>query len=180
MGRGLGLSAVQGIVSKHRGVIRFDTAPGKGTTFTILLPTADAPRPDSTADEPEAPDATPSQRVLVVDDDDALRDALVKRLQRSGFEVVQACDGLEAVKVFSESAQSIDCILLDVSMPRLGGEEVYRKVTALRKDVPIIVMSGFTDMEALERFEGANLSGVLQKPIAAKDLLRAVGEAVSK
>jgi len=179
-GRGLGLSAVQGIVAKHSGVIHCQTAPGEGTTFTILLPTAKTSAPDDHRSEPDVPVKPSDKRVLVVDDDDALRKALVKRLERSGFAVAQAVDGREALDVFSKDPQAVDCVLLDVSMPRLNGDEVHREMIALRADVPVIVMSGFNDVEVLERFDGASLAGVLQKPVAAKDLLAAINQALAK
>lgn len=149
-GRGLGLAAVQGIISRRRGVIQLETEPGNGTTFSILLPTIAEPHPANPESESAAPEGDSRKRVLVVDDDHALRRALVKRFQPSGFDVIDASDDKEAVDIFSENSGSIDCVLLDVSMPKLGGEEVCKRLGAIRETVPIVVMSGFNEAEVLE------------------------------
>jgi len=176
-GRGLGLAAVKGIVAKHRGAIRIQSVAGEGTTFEVFFPTTEGPRPEESVSEAPAPRAAP-RRVLVVDDDDRLRAALCRRLAHSGFTILEAADGQQALDRFREAPEAIDCVLLDLSMPELSGEEVHRALVALGRDVPVVLMSGYTEEEVLERFEEADLAGVLQKPITASELIAALRAAI--
>ncbi len=177
-GRGLGLAAVKGIVLKHDGLIHTESQVGEGTTFTILLPTVTDTEQCESVPAKVATSNSP-KRVLVVDDEDALRAIFCKRLQHCGFDVIEAADGQEAIETFRENADSIDCVLLDLSMPRLSGEEVYEQLHALQKDLPIVVMSGFTEEEILVRFTGTEIAGALQKPIRAADLVASLRRATT-
>jgi len=179
-GRGLGLAAVRGIVDKHQGAVRLDSVVGIGTTFTVYLPTtAGGQGRGQGADADSDLSHLVSKRILVVDDDARLRAALCRRLRHTGFDVVEAADGQEALDRFGEDPDSIDLVLLDLSMPRLSGEEVHKSLIAVRPQVPVVLMSGFTEREVLDRFVGARLAGVLQKPIEAATLLEAVRAAIS-
>ena len=178
-GRGLGLSAVRGIVAKHRGGIEIDSVLGEGTTFTVVLPTTVA-----APNAHEEPASTPKvvsrpKRILVADDETLLRSILCRRLRHGGLEVLEAADGQEALDVFAEHGDSIDCVLLDISMPKRSGDEVQRELHAQRKDLPIVLMSGFNESEILDRFAGANIAGNLQKPITADVLLSTIRSAIS-
>jgi len=178
-GRGLGLAAVDGIVRGHRGVIQIESELKKGTTCTILLPTAGAPESVETASEiPVAP--VSQRRVLVADDEEELRFILGKLLRSNGFDVVEAADGQEAIDIFGEDPASFDCVLLDFSMPRCSGDEVHRQLRALREDVPIVLMSGLAKRDVLKRFPGEDITGILQKPIGMADLLEAIHEAATE
>ena len=177
-GRGLGLAAVQGIVLSHRGVVQIDSELGKGTTFTVLLPTVGSAELEEAATE-ALPDQSSRKRVLIVDDDDNLRSIMCRWLKYSGFEVLEAADGQEGIDAFHENPDSIDCVLLDISMPKLNGDEVHREMKAVREGVPIILLSGYAEQEILNRFAGTKVNGILQKPVPASEIVAAVRGAVA-
>ncbi|MFC1706735.1 response regulator [Planctomycetota bacterium] len=177
-GRGLGLAAAERIVRGHHGAIYLESERGVGTTFTVLLPTTEAPERDDPPDEAPAPGRA-AKRVLVVDDNAHLRRILGKLKRHAGFEVVATADGQEALDHVRADPNAVDCVLLDLSMPRLGGEETYRELRALRADLPVVLISGFTEKEVLSRFQGADIAGVLQKPAAAADLIATIRAATS-
>ncbi len=169
-GRGLGLAAVQGIITRHGGAIRLRTSPGQGTTFTLLLPLSpDQPRYE--APSRDEPPAIVPQRLLLAEDNHQLRRALCRHLRHHGFEVAEASDGLLAIELFEAAPASFDCALLDYNMPERNGLEVLGALREHRPDLPVLLMTG---MAAEGVVEGSTLAGdtrVLQKPIVTQDLL---------
>ncbi|NLF38619.1 response regulator [bacterium] len=163
-GRGLGLAAVLGIVRSHKGAIKVYSELGRGTVFRILFPASGGGTQAAQARAPERETFRGSGTILLVDDEASIRDVGTRMLQRLGFSVVQAHDGRHAVDMFREHAASLVCVILDIAMPRMSGEETLVELRKLKADVPVIVTSGYSEGEVRPRFGEAPFDGFLQKP----------------
>jgi two-component system cell cycle sensor histidine kinase/response regulator CckA len=166
-GRGLGLAAVMGIVRGHKGAIKVYSSPGKGTTFKVFFPAAEgtAARP-----APEVMSFRGEGVALVVDDDQGVREAASRLLEFFGFSVLQAVDGRHGTEVFRQHESEIVIVILDMTMPEMNGEETFREIRRVRSDVPVILTSGYNEIEATRRFTAKGLAGFLQKPFTPKEL----------
>lgn len=171
-GRGLGLSALLGIVRGHNGALRVNSELARGSTFTLLLPCA------SEEVIPETTSATPTDAgwrgtgtILVVEDDPPVRRVIVRILESSGFTVLKAGEGLAGVEAFQAHANDILMVVLDMTMPRMLGEEALAQMKAIRPDIPVILMSGYTEQEAANRLSKQDLVGFLQKPFKKEHLM---------
>ncbi|NVN91015.1 MAG: response regulator [Desulfuromonadales bacterium] len=164
-GRGLGMSAILGIVTSHAGALQFDSLLGSGSCFTVFFP---LPAESVTAMDahPEQGDATPSCKgtILLVDDEEALRMVGSELLSAMGFTVTTANNGREALGMYRQQRSEIDLVLMDLSMPDMGGMEAYRMLRSLDPDVPVVLCSGYSDEEIEDEIGRDRRAGFLEKP----------------
>ncbi|PCI43269.1 MAG: hypothetical protein COB41_07565 [Proteobacteria bacterium] len=165
-GRGLGMSALHGIIRGHRGAIKIYSELGRGTTFKILLPASKHANASRYTDVKHEYNAWESGGgiALVVDDEEMIREMAGAMLRDMGFDILEAENGLEAVKLYPKHADNIRFVLLDMSMPKMDGEETFRELRKLNPKVCVILSSGYNEQEATQRFNGKGLAGFVQKP----------------
>lgn len=175
-GTGLGLSQVYGIAQQSGGTVRLSSVEGRGTTVEIWLPTADAvvSAPEDVF-RAEADAEGPHQRILVVDDDDAVRRFIVECLQSLGYSVDEAADGEAGLRVLQGSRP--DLLIVDYAMPGMTGVDVVLKARVVAPGVPILLATGYADMEAVDRV--MPMESVLRKPFRLSELGMAVRKALA-
>ena len=169
-GRGLGLAATLGIIRGHRGAIKVESEVGGGTSVRVLFPAVSNPGAVRVAGSVSAEDWRGEGLVLVVDDEGFVRDMAVGIIEAVGFAAITAQDGLEAVGIFRERGEEIRVVLLDMTMPRMSGEETLIELRRIKEDVPVLLSSGYSEQEAQTRFAGRGLSGFIQKPYTPQKL----------
>lgn len=166
-GTGMGLAVSFGIIRRHAGSIDVESEQGRGTTFRISLPTVSP----STVRPSGVPVTTPAQashedkvRVLVVDDEEHVRDVLIEALEAEGCEVVSAQSGEIALALYDEHHGKIDAVFTDIGMPNMSGWELVTEIRERSKTVPLAIISGWADAISLERKNQVNASWVIPKP----------------
>ncbi len=178
LGSGLGLSQVEGIIKQHGGYISVDTQVGAGTTFNIYLPALPESFPDTAVPIREMIATGQGEMILLVEDDDLVRDALTYSLEALNYQVLGAANGREALRLYQQKYQEIDLVLSDLVMPELGGRELLAFLREENPSVKAIVLTGYpsADQEGELRLLGA--TGWCQKPVSLENLSRVVAQAL--
>jgi signal transduction histidine kinase/ActR/RegA family two-component response regulator len=179
-GRGLGMAAVLGIVRGHHGAIKVYSELGRGTTIKVLFPVSQGSISSRAAEVAAEPRAPTDALVLVVDDEETVRNIACEVLAYIGCRTLSAGDGQAAVDIFRQQPDEIDLVMVDLTMPIMDGEEAFRIIRSIRPNVPIVLTSGYNRQDSAARFAGRTISGFLQKPWTAKDLIAVVGEALDR
>ena len=174
-GRGLGMSAILGIVRGHKGAIKVYSEEGKGSSFKILFPCATSSKPLNTT----SINTTHQHQhgtVLVIDDEESVREIASIMLEEAGYTVLTASGGVEGIATFKAQQKDIIAILLDMTMPDMDGSTVFRELKIIQPDVTVILSSGYNEQDATNRFAGKGLAGFLQKPYTPDALYKKLAE----
>ena len=169
-GRGLGLAAVTGIVRGHKGIMKVESAPGRGSTFSVAFPAAAAACASAAKTQAEPRRAAGHGRVMVVDDEPAVRQMAACALDRMGYAATSCEGGAAAVDALSANLDGFDVVVLDLSMPGMSGQETLAHLRRLKPGLPVVMSSGYNEAECLRLLEGQRISGFLQKPYTAGTL----------
>ncbi len=180
-GRGLGMSSVLGIINGHKGAINVESKLGHGARFTILLPRSKEKKPTlNNFDTEELDDWNVSGTILIVDDEQSVSDVASDMIEKLGLNTLVVNDGLSAIEIFRKNASVIDCVLLDLSMPLMDGKECLKELQKIRKDVKVILTSGYDKHEFSQRMTDSGIVGFVQKPFSMVSLKRAIMSALER
>ncbi len=183
-GRGLGMSAVLGIVRGHRGAVLVDSVQGEGTTIRVLFPASgttagiQVPLLSPPEQTPIAPG--PSATILVVDDDPTVRELCTEYVELLGYRVLAAADGEAALAHLRDRPHDISCVLLDLTMPRMDGLSTLRALRRMGSNVKVVLCSGYDEQDAIRRFASEGLAGFLHKPYFLHELRAKLEAALKK
>jgi PAS domain S-box-containing protein len=179
-GRGLGLAIVLGITRAHKGVIELYSEPGRGTTIRILFPAIPQPAEHLPREAPAPEGWRGSGTILLVDDEEQVLEVGCLMLERAGFEVRTAMDGREALGVFRKYQGDIVCVVLDLMMPNMDGEETLRELRRIQEDVKVVLSSGYHEQDVTERLAGTGFAGFLNKPYTEETLIGLLRQALEE
>jgi CheY-like chemotaxis protein len=179
-GRGLGLAAAIGIVHAHRGALRVYSEVGKGTDFKVLFPYVEKQIEEA---EPEKEDLSGWQgagSVLVIDDDEIVLDVTERILRKFGFVAITVTTGEEALSALREDVSDVVAALLDVTMPEMASDNMMKQLREIKKDLPIILISGYNEQAATIGMSRSSYDGFVQKPFDANMLAKVLRSILAK
>jgi signal transduction histidine kinase len=167
-GTGLGLSTVYGVIQDMKGAITVYSEIGRGTKFNIVLPLSTQPK--MVDEQPFVGDLKSSGKILVIDDEEVIQKTARAILTKAGFEVLVASNGIEGIKIYSEESD-IDLVLLDMIMPVMNGRDCFFELRKIKKDLPVILASGFSQHRDVDELRSNGLNGFMRKPYRSSELL---------
>jgi two-component system, cell cycle sensor histidine kinase and response regulator CckA len=172
-GRGLGLAAVLGIVQRHQGAVFIDSTPGQGTLFRLFFPAVSATANNSALPFPVSPKTAPLQAtILIVDDEDGVRQVAGQALKHLGVTPLAAASGQAALELINSPDHKIDLVMLDLTMPGMSGEETLRQLRTTHPDLKVVIMSGYSGGDTMQRCAALGVTDYLTKPFEIADLIR--------
>jgi CheY-like chemotaxis protein len=170
-GRGLGMSAVLGIITAHKGALQLTSQPGLGTTFIIYLPILEG---ESVVNVPlQRVVSAPWQgsgTILLVEDEEPVMMIAKTMLKSLGFTIIEASNGKEALDLFQKHIEDITLVVTDLSMPEMDGYKLFRELKKLKQDLPIIISTGFGDIDVTSRIARTEIAGLIGKPFNFEQL----------
>jgi len=179
-GRGLGMSAVLGIITAHKGAMQLFSKPGHGSTFKVYFPaqSSDSTEDDNQRSSTSLPLWQGKGTILLVDDEVQIRHFAKTLLENFGFTVIEASNGKEALDLYQQHATDIALVLTDMGMPVMDGYELFAELKQLNHNLPIIVSSGFGDAEVSSRLASENVAGIISKPYKPSQLMEVLKSAL--
>jgi CheY-like chemotaxis protein len=178
-GTGLGLAMVYGIIKQHNGYINVYSEPDEGTTFRIYLPLTGEEAKEAVPSVPETITKR-TETVLLAEDDEDLRGVTSQILEESGYTVIEAVDGEDAVEKYKENREKIDLLILDMVMPKKSGKTVYDEIRREHPEVKALFMSGYTSDVISKKVALGEGLALISKPFRPKEFLKKIREVVSK
>ncbi|MGQ9806621.1 MAG: PAS domain-containing hybrid sensor histidine kinase/response regulator [Chlorobiales bacterium] len=181
-GTGLGLAMVYGIVKNHRGTVYVESEVGKGTTVHVYLPTlmqSEQAQRNKLLMEKNIKNKSASKKILIVDDEEMLRELLSEQLVDAGYGIYEAANGQEAVEMLKQLEAEqvhIDAVLLDMNMPKMGGAKAFAEIRTLFPLMPVLIATGFAQDEVVQKLLESGANGVLSKPYNVEELFEKLGE----
>jgi CheY-like chemotaxis protein len=177
------MSAVLGIMRGHHGTIKIDSAPGRGTTIRLLFPAthdAESAAPKRWMNRIVSRDDHSGQgTVLIVDDEEMVRSIAAAILAESGYRVLTAVDGAQALEIYAREGAQIDLVLLDLTMPNKDGVETLHELRTGGATVPVVLSSGYTEQEVKDRINGDRFEAFVQKPYTRESMLSTIRDVMA-
>jgi nitrogen-specific signal transduction histidine kinase/ActR/RegA family two-component response regulator len=173
-GTGLGLSIVHGIVKNHHGYIELDSQPGLGATFRLYFPANDDSKSVEDPLMHEIKTYSGTETILIVDDEPALVQLLSDILNMSGYQVLSAKNGVEAIRVYHENADVIQLVISDIGMPEMDGIQLFQHLKEIRPDLPVIVATGYMGDTTSHNLLTKGIADIIFKPYSVADILKTI------
>jgi len=178
-GTGLGLSVVLGIIESHQGCIELESSINDGAEFKIYLPVSEEGIALTTENEAKKmPASGGEETILLIEDEAMTREIVTEFLEEKGYSVISACDGEEGVEIFKHNIDTISLVISDIGLPKIDGEEVFRRIKSIRPSIPFILTSGYIDPEKRNTFEKLGLEALMPKPYLPQDILNKIREVI--